>query len=474
MSFNLRFVGAAVVGAIAAAGALAIAFLGGAAAPVDANPGDRYQVWFLDQQNSSADKAYGGFIKVYNQTDLERSGAQAVPQTYDLGGQPSELCKEKTGAYPVRPHMLAFNGGDRYGRDKGRFAVISWVVSGHVTIHDAKTREALACFQTEAGAGGARQAHAAWPTPDQRYLVVANQNGKKLERIRTDYAKKVFTQEPGATLSLYEGKTPSGADRQDQTLRPDNAPICVRPTYDGKYSFVSLRGGGAFVVNHRTTPVSIIAEYDRTAIRDNGCGQVEARGKFFVNSGADAFTGTSPGAGQSYSHDLYAVTLSKIKKGGNAPNTPAPRAIYRFGGNGPDGAPLPGPTVVDGHGLAVLAGERVLVAGDRARGDIRFIDTKSERQVRILSLNREGAPEAPDLFVDSPDGRFLFATLRGPTPLSGGHPAKGTNPGLAIIRLGKAGKSGELVGIAPARRDDALKPDPHGIGLRIIPPAERR
>ncbi|WP_437513801.1 hypothetical protein [Sorangium sp. So ce1099] len=33
-------------------------------------------------------------------------------------------------------------------------------------------------------------------------MLVANQNGKKLERINTDFATGAFTQDPAATLNL--------------------------------------------------------------------------------------------------------------------------------------------------------------------------------------------------------------------------------------------------------------------------------
>lgn len=37
---------------------------------------------------------------------------------------------------------------------------LSFVASGHAVFFDARTRQPLACFRTEAGTGGARQAHA--------------------------------------------------------------------------------------------------------------------------------------------------------------------------------------------------------------------------------------------------------------------------------------------------------------------------
>ncbi len=57
----------------------------------------------------------------------------------------------------MRPHMLLFNTA-------GSHAVIAFVASGHVAILRAKDRKPVACFRTTVGAGGARQAHAAYPS----------------------------------------------------------------------------------------------------------------------------------------------------------------------------------------------------------------------------------------------------------------------------------------------------------------------
>jgi hypothetical protein len=343
MPSRIRLAGAVAVMATVTIAAAALLLGSGSGTQAVAAASDPYEVWYIDQNDTRSGPNRGGLLHIYGGPDLERDAATAVPETIDLGGAVSDFCEAETGAAPVRPHMLAFNGGDILGVQEGRFAIIAWVVSGHVTIHDARTRETLACLRTSPGAGGARQAHAAWPTPDGRHLVVANQNGKLVERIRTDWAAREFTLEAAATLSLFDGQTPSGADRQDATLRPDNAPICVRPTYDGRFSFVSLRGGGAFVVDHNATPMTIVAEYDRTTIADNGCGQIEAQGKMFVNSGAGA-------PGNPDGHAVYAIDVASLSTTPGPPNTPAPKVVYDRSG------------VADGHGFALVRQGRQVLA----------------------------------------------------------------------------------------------------------------
>ena len=187
-----------------------------------------FEVWTIDQQDSRPGS--GGFLHVFDGEDLMGNPARARSEVFDLGAEARTLCLDRTGAAPQRPHMLVFNGGDGNGAKSATHAAIAFVATGHVLILDAASRKPLECLRTSPGEAGRRQAHAVWPTPDQRYLIVANQNGKRLERIRTDYAANRFEMDGDAALSLYQGTTPSGAPRQDPALRPDNAPICRAPT----------------------------------------------------------------------------------------------------------------------------------------------------------------------------------------------------------------------------------------------------
>ena len=197
--------------------------------------------------------------------------------------------------------MLFFN-------EAGTHAVLSFVATGHVLFIDAKRRAPLACIDVGV------QAHAAVPSPDESYVVVSNQNGKLLQRIRTDYRRNRFTLEPEATLDLATGTTPSGAPRQDPALRPDNAPICALIESSSRFSFVTLRGGGLFVVDNRSTPMRIVAEYDKEAIHGNGCGGLESHGRMYVNSGGGTATNMSE-------FDIYSFPLWKFSPAGRRRRT---------------------------------------------------------------------------------------------------------------------------------------------------------
>ncbi|WP_449065494.1 hypothetical protein [Planomonospora algeriensis] len=169
----------------AAASMLAVLMLGGAAAPgAAAGPPEPYEVWLVDQSDS-AGRSHGGNIHVYAGDDVTRDLSQAEPvHVVDLGGATSSLCAASTGALPVRPHMIVFNRAETR-------AALSFVASGHVVVFDAATRKPLACLRTEAGAGGARQAHALWPTEDdahgtavsvrERHVWVGDRDGNVAE-----------------------------------------------------------------------------------------------------------------------------------------------------------------------------------------------------------------------------------------------------------------------------------------------------
>ena len=224
-----------------------------------------YEVWAIDQSNSPG-TTFGGTLYVWDGRDLERGplAASAPVEKIDLGGATAALCLARTGANPVRPHMMAMNPAQTH-------AVISFVASGHVVFMDAATRQPVACFRTSAGAGGARQAHMSTPSPDGTYVTVANQNGKLFERILTNYATNTFVHDTAATLNLAACTTPNGLPCETAALRPDNAPICPITESTSRFTFVTLRGGGLFVVDSRSTPMRIVGEYDTGTVHGNGC-----------------------------------------------------------------------------------------------------------------------------------------------------------------------------------------------------------
>ncbi len=346
--------------------------------------------------------------------------------------------------------MVVFNGGAESSDGGNTDAALAFVASGHVVFFDTETRLPTDCIDTGA------QAHAVWPTPDQRHLIVANQNDKKLSRIATNYRTNTFTPEPAATIDLANGNTPSGALRQDPALRPDNAPICPRTDDDGKITFVSLRGGGAFVVDHKTSPMRIIAEYDKNALHANGCGYIQEGNQMYANSGAGTQAG-NPGE-----HDVYSLPVDKYKTSHpRPPNTPSPELVYS----------LDDRVDVDSHGVLLTKHGKYLWVDDRIQNKIQVVRTRDNERVNEFDLATDTATDvAPDLMDISPDRDKVFVATRGPNPQSGGHAAFGNSPGLGVIDVRQDGRDGRLDYVARVGNviEGTEQADPHAVRVREI------
>jgi len=401
-----------------------------------------YEVWVIDQSNSRDEDGNGtldsgGRLYTYKGEDLlgEQASA-AVPTVVDLGGAARDLCVAQTGTAPVRPHMFAFNRA-------GSHAVISFVGTGHVLFMDTTTKAPIQCLDVGA------QAHAAMPSNDQTFVVVANQNGRLLQRINTNYQTNSFTLDNSATINLATCTTPNGAPCQDAVLRPDTRPICPVIDKCDRYAFITLAGGGLFVVDPNTTPMSIIAEYDKNIVHPDGCGGVQTNGQMYINSG---------GAKEA---DLYSFPLRGYLSS-NPPNTPAPSLVYSHDG-----------TNSDSHGAIATNGERFLWVVERFGNNMTIVDTRNNAVIDQFSLVGSISNDpAPDLLDISPDGKFIFMSMRGPNPLTGNNPAfnnsVGSTPGVGIIRVQQGGTRGRFNARLPITNvvGGVERADPHG--LRVL------
>jgi hypothetical protein len=406
-----------------------------------------YEVWGIDQSNSPG-KTFGGTLYIYDGKALERGHhtADAVPEQVDLSLGAAALCFAKTGANPVRPHMMAINASQSH-------AIISFVASGHVLIMEARTRTPIDCIRTSVGAGGARQVHLAIPSPDESYIAVANQNGKLFERIDTDYATNSFVLNTQALINLATCTTPNGLPCQDPGIRPDNAPICPIIEATSRYVFVTLRGGGLFVVDATQTPMQIVAEYDLDTVHPNGCLGVQVGEKMYVDSGG----GT---AAHLFGADLYAFPVTGFSPL-NPPNVPAPTVVLSDTS-----------AEADAHGATLTKHQRYLWIADRGRNFIWVIETQTDEVVNEIPLGgRVSDDPTPDLLVTSPNGSHVFVSLRGPNPLTADpHVSTGSTPGIGVIKVRQGGRDGTFEALAPVTNVDqggVERADVHALTIRL-------
>ncbi|MGB7069303.1 MAG: hypothetical protein WBD22_07395 [Pyrinomonadaceae bacterium] len=397
----------------------------------------QYEVWTIDQSDTTSDG--GGTLYVYSGEDLDGAdAANAVPDVIDLGGAARSLCLAQTGTAPRRPHMFLFNSDQTH-------VIIAFVATGHVLFMDAATRTPVQCIDVGV------QAHAAVPSHDESFVVVANQNGKLLQRINTDFQANIFTLDAAATINLATCTTPSGAPCEDPILRPSNRPIC--PVIDRKdnFTFVTLAGGGLFVVNSRATPMAIVGEYDKSTVHADGCGGTQARGQMYINSGGPLES------------DLYSFPLTGYSSL-NPPNTPVPSLIFSRDG-----------TNSDSHGVVATKHDRYVWTVERFANNMIIVDTLSNSIVNQFSLSGNVSSDpAPDLLDISPNGNRIFFSMRGPIPLTGNNAAfnnaVGSTPGLGILRVTEGGQNGEFFARVPISHivGGVERADPHGLRVRVV------
>jgi hypothetical protein len=415
-----------------------------------------FEVWIADQSDTRP--GYGGQLLVYDGTQLTgRNAAKARPfARLDLGAATADLCRATTGRNPVRPHMILFNNAHTH-------AVLSFVASGHVVIFEAATRRPLQCFETTVGSTGTRQAHAAFPAPDGSYILIANQNGKRLERIDTNYRTNTFVHNAAATLDLATCTTPSGQPCEHPDLRPINWPICPIIDSTSRHGFVTLRGGGLFVVDAKATPMAIVGEYDKNVVKGNGCGGIEVAGHMYVNSGGSPVnvSASDPHHPALYGFDVYRFP-AKGYSSSNPANTPVPQLLMSKTG------------MFDSHGIAATGKKHdgFLWVMDRHADVAEIVEVRTGQWVETVNLAGALSDNpAPDLVDRAPAGDRLFVALRGPVPLSGDpHNASGSTPGLGIIQVTEGGRNGRLMAIVPminTMQQPGQQPDAHGLRVRI-------
>ena len=292
--------------------------------------------------------------------------------------------------------------------------------------------------------------------------TVANQNGKLFERI-TDQLRDRTTSSSirRRRIDLANCTTPSGLPCQSAALRPDNAPICPITESTSRFTFVTLRGGGLFVVDSQATPMQIVAEYDQTFVHGNGCLGAESLGKMYIDSGG----GTTANL---YQADLYVFPLSEFSTTPQAPNTPTPTVVFNESDQ----------EHADAHGAAIARQDRFLWVADRGRNFLWVVDTRTDKVVnRIQLVNELSVDPTPDLLSVSPDGTHVFMSLRGPVPLTADpHVSTGTTPGIGVLKVLQGGKSARFESIARITNvvDGVERADVHASTVRVKTESEAK
>ena len=483
----------------------------------------------------------GSWIWVWDSEDVEKqiaTGEVAQPLGCDGNNQAGE---GPCNVYDVFPSSLIEHDvdgetqntlGTSFGRLHGMIpdpqnlymnANLFSPDGGYVGIIDGETKEAIALFRVSATSAG-RSVHMSFWNSDGSAILVANLHGKVLERIDVErnaegkiidaslnqsaalgLGKNMTLSEDAKvylgtnshgnpmighitgsydTVQAFGDLTPQGFCKEngcdagldgEQGGRGNNVVICPIVS-DNNNAYVTFGGGGLFVVDTQTTPMNIIGEYDNQVVNGAGCGGVQAGDQMWLNAGVSA---SEAGAEQS-TFTIFSIDDSLFGSQSNAPNTPAPTAIFKDETNTATignltGAPAnstgqrPDTTTRrDSHGMALTLSGSYVHTVDRIQNNVEVFNTATLSRTTYDLTSEDGQGNglgacaaasvtddadlpsndpAPDLLEPTPDGKYLVVALRGPVPVSVTHAAQGSCPGVGIIELLDEGASGRLVSV---------------------------
>ena len=281
-----------------------------------------YELWLSDQANTAGFSqtvltgTHGGKIRIYDAADLLLKKPINNPFVLDVTADLFPTANLTTAAHVARIHGILPSPDHRY-------MALNFVSSGHLGIVDGSSKKPVCLFRTT-GTNTGRQNHMSFWTPNGNHIIVGNQNGKLLERVDVirgaSGAVKEFVFNANASVDLVGGPgritaqpiavavdpsngigcrvqgsvqdnqptlTPFNLPKQSGQ-RPNNTVICPIPSSSGKHAFTTLGGGGMFVIDVRSAPMAIVAEYDKTRINAAGCGGIESKSYMHMNTGTSA------------------------------------------------------------------------------------------------------------------------------------------------------------------------------------------
>jgi hypothetical protein len=402
---------------------------------------------------------------------------------------------------------------------------------GYNGIIDTETKEAIALFRvTKYNRGGSdgRSIHMSFWTTDGSAIILANLHGKAVERIDVtrDKNNKIVGAAFNRAASLGLGQdmtvveeatffqgynafgnpliggitgeyaeadlgdlTPSNVCKENGCPsgvdglaggRGNNLVICPIPSLNGLV-YTTLAGGGLFILDSSTTPMSIVGEYGKGVVYGAGCAGIQTGDTVFVDSGVSA----SPARATQSMFGLYAFDDTAYANGNQGDNVPMPIRVYQDEGNtrssgnvesvltSNDSGQLPFKTTRrDAHGAWSTGDEKFVHVVDRIQNVVEVFDTTTFENTNTYDLvsqsgksGRKGpasmcfqrsvlddpdlplADPAPDLVEITPDGKYFMIAFRGPAPVSVPHGAQGSCPGVGIVEITEKGNAGRLVDV---------------------------
>lgn len=328
------------------------------------------------------------------------------------------------------PHMIGFT-------DDYEYAAVACTVGARTLLVRTEDREVVGSVETGSGS------HFAGFTPDDEYVVVDVIGEGAIKRVEADFEAEEFGIDGEIVLTDSETVRSHGGDFAD------SSPICHQYTQEG-YSYHTLgpsyHDGGLVIVDH---------------------------GDFSV---AKAFHGTEDGVPTNYG-TIPHPNQSKFYLAAGLPSDPE-------GGEGgigeyyifdtADHEPIESGSTegIDAHGFWFTSNGEELWVLNRETDDGVVIDPETDEVIEGI----DDYGPTPDTMWSSPDGEYMFVSLRGPEPVSGDpHAATGETPGFNVLDI----ESREIVTTVEPNpiedyseedleSEDVNTPDFHAIGVRPV------
>lgn len=402
-----------------------------------------YEIWAFDQGTGIgyiyAPDGDGSFEQIdeidMNELDEITPGNDHVhgddEDDHDDHDEDDHEDHEEADAGTIVPHMVDFSSDYEY-------AAVACMMAEQTAIFRTEDRELVAALDTGPGT------HFAGFSPDDSFLQVDVIETGTIVRIDADLENERF--EIADELVVAEDP----AFEQCAHHFNDALPICHQYTDNG-YSYHTLGPGvdDAGVVIVDTESFEIAELFWPEQVRAN-CGTMAhpTESKFYLTAGAPSNHEPTGGVGEWYVFDTE--THRPIDNDGNVVegNDFTHEEVARDSGG------------IDGHALWFPEGDEELWVLNRETDDGVIADPSADENVEEVE---EYGP-AQDIMWSSPDGEYMFVTLRGPEPLSGDpHAAEGETPGFSVLDT----ETRDLIEIIEPDEGNELS-DFHGIGVRAI------
>nr|WP_263020130.1 cell surface protein [Natronobiforma cellulositropha] len=327
------------------------------------------------------------------------------------------------------PHMIAYSSDYEY-------AAIACTAGQKTVVVRTEDKEVVEVLETGGGS------HMAGFSPDDEYIHVDVIGENKIVRIDADLDDEEFEIVDEIVIAESDAAADHGGDFENRN------PICHSFTQDERYSYHTLgpsyNNAGLVIVDHDDFSIEKIFHGDDDGIPTN-CGTMPhpTESKFYLTAGLPA-ENVEDGVGEYYIFDTEDHTL--IDQGST-------------GG-------------VDAHGFWFTTDGEELWVLNRQTDDGIILDPDTDDVIDEI----DDYGRAPDIMWASPDGEFMFVTLRGPEQQSGSpHAASGETPGFTVLDV----EDREIVELIEPdsidnyseediEDDDVATPDFHGIGVRPL------